>query len=69
MKNSGGWQSWTPIGGVLTHMTPAVYGGNLYITGQSATGELFWWNGLSGSWTNFGNRGVAANGRFAAAYR
>lgn len=64
-----GWQNWTPIGGVLTHMSPAVYGGNLYITGQSSTGEVFWWNGLNNTWTNLGNRNVAASARFGAAYR
>ncbi|MBL8295928.1 MAG: hypothetical protein JNN08_29060 [Bryobacterales bacterium] len=64
-----GWLGWSSPGGVLTHFSPAVYGGNLFIAGQSSNGDLWWWNSLSNSWTNLGNKNVAANSRFAAGAR
>jgi hypothetical protein len=64
-----GWQPWTQIGGVLAHMSPAIYGGNLFLAGQDTTGNVWWWNGLSNSWTNHGKNGVAPTARFSTAYR
>jgi hypothetical protein len=64
-----GWLGWSSPGGVLTHFSPAVYGGNLFVAGQSSNGNLWWWNGLSNSWTNFGNKNIAANSRLSAGAR
>jgi hypothetical protein len=64
-----GWLGWASPGGVLVHSAPAVYGGYLYITGQDAGGNLWWWSSLSNTWTFFGNKNVAAGSRFSAGAR
>jgi hypothetical protein len=64
-----GWLGWASPGGVLLHSAPAVYGGYLYITGQDAGGNLWWWSSLSNTWTFFGNKNVAAGSRFSAGAR
>lgn len=61
------WQgAWMSPGGILAHVAPAIYAGNLYLTGQDGAGNLWWWNSLGNSWSNFGNRNVAPGSRFAA---
>ncbi|MBL8292682.1 MAG: hypothetical protein JNN08_12640, partial [Bryobacterales bacterium] len=45
------------------------YGGNLFLTGQDASGNLWWWSGLGNSWTNYGAKNVAAGSRFSAGAR
>lgn len=64
-----GWQGWTTSGGVLAHVTPAVYGGHVYLAGQDLSGKVFWWSSLSSSWTNFGLKNVAGSSRFSAGAR
>lgn len=64
-----GWLGWTSPGGVLTHLAPAVYGGQVFIAGQTANGDLWWWSSLSNAWTNHGNRNVAAGSGFSAGAR
>jgi hypothetical protein len=64
-----GWQGWTSPGGVLTHFAPAVYGANVFLTGQDASGSLWWWSSLGNSWRNFGNKNVAPGSTFSAGAR
>ena len=65
---AAGWITpWTEIGGVLNQAAPFAYGGNLFVAGLASNGELWWWNGLTTSWTNFGNNGVAPGARLSAA--
>jgi hypothetical protein len=64
-----GWQGWTSPGGVLTHFAPAVYGTNVFLTGQDASGNLWWWSSLGNSWRNFGNKNVAPGSTFSAGAR
>jgi hypothetical protein len=64
-----GWQGWTSPGGVLTHFAPAVYGSHVFLTGQDASGNLWWWSSLGNSWRNFGNKNVAPGSTFSAAAR
>ncbi|MBL8296451.1 MAG: SBBP repeat-containing protein [Bryobacterales bacterium] len=64
-----GWLGWTSTGGVLAHVAPGTYGGNLFLTGQDASGNLWWWSGLGNSWTNYGAKNVAAGSRFSAGAR
>lgn len=64
-----GWLGWTSPGGVLAHLAPAIYGSYLFLAGQDVAGNLWWWSGLSRSWTNFGPRNIAPASRFSAAAR
>lgn len=64
-----GWLGWTSPGGVLAHLAPAIYGTHLFLAGQDVAGNLWWWSGLSRSWTNFGPRNIAPGSRFSAAAR
>jgi hypothetical protein len=64
-----GWQGWTSPGGVLTHFAPAVYGSHVFLTGQDASGSLWWWSSLGNSWRNFGNKNVAPGSTFSAGAR
>jgi hypothetical protein len=64
-----GWQGWTSPGGVLTHLAPAVYGSHVFLTGQDASGNLWWWSSLGNSWRNFGNKNVAPGSAFSASAR
>lgn len=66
---TGRHSAWQSPGGVLAHLSIAVYGGHLYLTGQDATGNLWWWSSLLGAWSNFGNRNVASDSRFSGAAR
>jgi hypothetical protein len=59
----------TTPGGVLAHLTPAVYNGNLYLAGQDFSGNVFWWSMLSNSFSNFGANNVAASSRFSGGAR
>jgi hypothetical protein len=56
-------------GGVLAHVSPAVYNGSLYLAGQDFSGNLFWWNPLTNTYTNFGNKNVASGSRFSGGTR
>lgn len=68
---------WRSPGGVLAHFAPAVYGGNpsqflngnLFMAGQDAGGNLWWWSSVSQSWTNFGNKNVAPGSGLSAGGR
>ena len=62
-----GWLAWSSPGGVLQHMTAAVFDDMVYVCGQDAGGAI-WWNG-GGQWTRLGNRNAAANSRFSAGPR
>jgi hypothetical protein len=64
-----GWQGWTSPGGVLTHLAPAVYGAHVFLTGQDANGNLWWWSSLGNSWRNFGSKNVAPGSAFSAGAR
>jgi hypothetical protein len=64
-----GWLGWTSPGGVLAHLALAIYGTHLFLAGQDVAGNLWWWSGLSRSWTNFGPKNIAAGSRFSAAAR
>jgi hypothetical protein len=64
-----GWLGWTSPGGVLAHLALAIYGTHLFLAGQDVAGNLWWWSGLSRSWTNFGPRNIAHASRFSAAAR
>jgi hypothetical protein len=64
-----GWQGWTSPGGVLTHFAPAVYGSHVFLTGQDASGSLWWWSSLGNSWRNFGSKNVAPGSAFSAGAR
>jgi hypothetical protein len=68
-ETGSGWLDWTSTGGVLAHVAPGTYGGNLFLTGQDANGNLWWWSGLGNSWTNYGAKNVAAGSRFSAGAR
>jgi hypothetical protein len=68
-ETGSGWLGWTSTGGVLAHVAPGTYGGNLFLTGQDGAGNLWWWSGLGNSWTNYGGKNVAAGSRFSAGAR
>jgi hypothetical protein len=59
----------TTPGGVLAHLTPAVYNRNLYLAGQDFSGNIYWWSMLSNSYTNFGAKNVAGGSRFSGGAR
>lgn len=65
-----GWTSpLTSPGGTLTHLSPAVYGDHLFLSGQDAAGNIWWWSQLGNAFTNFGLRNVAASSQFSSAAR
>jgi hypothetical protein len=64
-----GWSDWQAVGGVLAQMSATSYNGNLYLAGQTTTGDLFWWSGASRSWTNLSKRNLAAGSAVAAGQR
>jgi hypothetical protein len=64
-----GWQGWTSPGGVLTHFAPAVYGSHVFLTGQDASGNLWWWSSLGNSWSSIGNKNVAPGSLFSTTPR
>jgi hypothetical protein len=58
---SNGWQTWTPVGGVLQSVTAAADVDGLFIAGLTPSGATWWYRQSSATWTAAGLAGVTAS--------
>ncbi len=66
--STSGWQgTWTPHGGVLTTLSPAASGQDLYVFGADTSNGVWWYRPSTSTWTHV--NGSNASGGLAAGIR
>jgi hypothetical protein len=57
---TSGWQTWTPLGGVLQTVTASAVTNGLFIAGLSSD-SVWWYRQIDATWINVGLTGVSAS--------